>query len=292
MGYCPDWRARALASRQTRTIGWLSTRPAESAGRVYATMAAALAGRLWHHGYQLSIIPVTPRDDSWDTTLRDARMDGCVVIEDLPAKLDEALRARRIPTVLLNVSSRSAYRQVVPDDRGGAELATRHLIELGHERIAFLGSDEAAHHFSAADRVAGFRAAMANAGHGRKARVLTTAPARFATDAGRNAKAPTAVVAYSDSEAIRLLRALHEAGVRVPQDMSVVAFNDLYPAEDLVPPLTTVAVPFREMAEAGADAIVEMLAGDATTAREVTVLPERLVVRASTRAPAKKGRRS
>jgi len=188
------------------------------------------------------------------------------------------------------VSSRAPYRQLAPDDRAGARLATRHLIELGHERIAFLRSEAATGHFSATERAAGFRAAMAEAGHARKARVVTAEPQRFARGLARGTSKSTAVVAYSDSEAIRLLRALHESGVRVPDDVSVVAFNDLYPAGDLIPPLTTVAVPFRQMAEAGADAIVDMIASDARTRRDVTLLPERLVVRASTAPRARKGR--
>lgn len=174
---------------------------------------------------------------------------------------------------------------VLPDNRGGAEMITRHLIEHGHRRIAEIMGPP---NFSTTtDRSAGHRRALASAGIERDAVLVTTG--HFTRDGGHAATrtllsrgAPfTAIFAANDLMAVGALAALREAGLRVPDDLSVVGYDDVPTVRDVVPGLTTVRVPMREM---GRRCMQIALAGGNNTP-EVEILPVGLVERESVGAP-------
>jgi LacI family transcriptional regulator len=174
---------------------------------------------------------------------------------------------------------------VESDSFGGALTATRHLIELGHRRIGFLGGRPDLR--SAGLRDAGYRRALCDAGIpvdpslirlGRyelettreAARVLLAGPAR-----------PTAVFAANDLSAIAVIDVAHDLGLRVPEDLSVIGFDDVPEASRRALPLTTIRQPMQRLGAVAADMVFTLLGGGEVEQTHVT-LPTRLVVRATT----------
>jgi LacI family transcriptional regulator len=178
----------------------------------------------------------------------------------------------------------------IPDNRGGAEAATAHLVELGHRRIAFI--DGPPHVLTSRDRLQGYRDGLEAAG-------LPFDPAlvesgHFTEEGGRAAtaalldRAPdlTAVFASNDAMAIGCMVELRTRGLRIPGDLSLVGYDDIPSVQWLDPHLTTVRVPMGEIGSAGVQRLLALLDGSAPpTDRRVNVHPCELVVRASTAAP-------
>jgi LacI family transcriptional regulator len=215
----------------------------------------------------------------------DRRVDGLVVAAvpegrgGQASRLVADLRAKGIPAV-------QVYRRLLPrvpvvmvDDTAIGYLATRHLLALGHRRIvhytydAYPDRQNPGRDLDARDRHAGYVRAMREAGA--KPEVMTFPTARyFPLDAGyapgaregasRVAAHParfTAAVCFSDYVALGLLRGLREAGLRVPQDFSVVGYDDIDLARASDPPLTTVAPPLRQIGREAARRVLDLIAG-------------------------------
>ncbi|NHA66468.1 LacI family DNA-binding transcriptional regulator [Phycicoccus flavus] len=176
------------------------------------------------------------------------------------------------------------------DNVAGAVAATEHLLGLGHRRIAHLAGREDLE--SSRRREQGFRTAMAGAGLavdpasvrvGGYRRETSTAPALELLD---RPDRPTAVFAANDESAVAVLEVAHRLGLRVPEDLSVVGFDNLPESALADPPLTTVAQPLREMGSAALTMVVDLLRGEEPPTRRLT-LPTRLVHRSSTAPPAR-----
>lgn len=170
----------------------------------------------------------------------------------------------------------------------GGVQATRHLLDLGHTRIGFAGGSE--HSVPGRERLHGYREALETAG-------IAPDPALarrglFTSEAGAEvgahllglAEAPTAVFAASDAIAVGVIQAARSAGLRIPEDLSVVGFDDTYGAMWTDPPLTTVRQPLRQMGRVAARTLLE-LAGDKVPDSHHVQLATTLVVRGSTAAP-------
>lgn len=283
LGYRPNWRAKALADRRTHLIGWMTLRPIPQIGRLYMVLAMSLAQKLWEANYQLTFATATEKG----ATLLDGRLDGCIVTDNLTPSLRKALKAARLPTVMINVETDLSCSHVLADDRMGGRLATEHLLELGHRRIVFLqGHDRGANryaHYSRLTREEGYKEAMRQAGLETGIRTIWEWPVRLAEEVRNGGAAPTGVVAYSEDLAMRFQRACWERGIVVPRDVSVVGFNNLPLTQHFIPPLTVIDVPAKEMGETGAGLLVRCLQEDVKPER--ILLPEKLVVRKSTGAP-------
>ncbi len=289
MGYSPDAGARSLVRGRTCTIGVVVTTIADpwAADVVEAIEAAAYA-----HGY--SVILAASQDDperevAAVETLRSKRVDAIIVTSSRVGALhQERLAAAGVPVILLNSHS----LQHVPhtfsvrvDDMHGARLATEHLLARGHRRIAHVAGLPG--HSPSADRLAGYREALAAAdiafdetliwpGNGRPAGGEQALQAFLArTDR------PTAVFCYNDMTAIGLLRAAQHAGVRVPDDLAVIGFDDILFAAYVSPALTTIAQPKTELGQRAMEMALALM-NDPTQPVGNLVLQGRLVVRAST----------
>lgn len=171
---------------------------------------------------------------------------------------------------------------VVPDIAGGMRRAVEHLAELGHTSVAYVAGPEA----SWAD---GMRwGALMDGCHELGLRFHRVGPCDLPTiRAGYHAavevlaQGPTAVIAYNDVMAVGVIKAMRKAGIRVPDDVSVIGFDNVLLSEIVEPELTTVAAPLRAMGNTGARVLVAAVGG-ATPSREPTVLPVKLVIRGST----------
>jgi DNA-binding LacI/PurR family transcriptional regulator len=192
-------------------------------------------------------------------------LDGLIVIS-LPLTGDEGERLvkARFPTVLVDTSC-AGLPSVRIDDRVGGALATKHLLDLGHQRIAFVGEppQNPFGFVAGAHREEGFRATMAEAGLEvptsmvRYGAYLHSAARQMATELLSLPKRPTAIVAASDVQAVGCLEAATQLGIRVPDDLSVVGYDDIDLAGLMG--LSTVRQPLVYSGERGADLIVEAL---------------------------------
>ncbi|WP_230423518.1 LacI family DNA-binding transcriptional regulator [Streptomyces radicis] len=200
------------------------------------------------------------------------------------------LRARGIPFVLVDPNGEPAHASpsVGASNWSGGLSATRHLIELGHRRIAVITGPEDA--LASRARVDGFRTAMETAGVPVDPALVRVGDYR-AEEGLTHARAllrlpepPTAVFTCNDALALGVYRAAAEAGLRIPDDLSVVGFDDLRPARWTVPPLTTVHQPLAAMAATAATMVVELAHGEPLAQTRVELATE-LVVRDSTAPP-------
>jgi DNA-binding LacI/PurR family transcriptional regulator len=201
----------------------------------------------------------------------------------------EMMRASQIPTVLLDAYPAGAENfprvsWVVCDDQRGGQLATEHLLELGHKEILFLAGPNGSS--SSAGRFIGYQRALAAAGVAYSdTRVYLAdkdiSSGRKAMAQALSEKAPfSAVVAFNDSVAIGAVETLLQQGFRIPDDVSIVGFGDGILAETFRVPLTTIRVPQMEIGETAVRLAIEMQKGESVAPRK---LPVEITVRGSTK---------
>jgi LacI family transcriptional regulator len=210
------------------------------------------------------------------------------------SRLDDTQRrqltARSIPFVVLDTDGETpaGVPTVGSNNWSGGLSATRHLIDLGHRRIAVISGPEGV--LCSRARVDGFRSAHGEADLEVDPSLVKwgtfEVPAGYEHGLGLLGRPdrPTAVFAGSDSQALGLIRAAHELGLRVPEDVSVVGYDDLPLASWLAPSLTTVRQPLSEMATLATQMLIALSDGDALSSRKVELGTE-LIVRESTAPP-------
>lgn len=203
----------------------------------------------------------------------------------------DKLRTRQIPLVLVDPTGELGHRvpSVGASNWTGGLSATRHLIELGHRRIAIITGPP--HALSSRARLDGYRAAMDTAGVPVDPGLVRVGDFQVADGLHHTRELldlpdpPTAIFACNDGQAVGVYQAADEAGRRIPHDLSVVGFDDLLPAPWMIPPLTTIRQPLIEMAAAAATMAVS-LARDECLPNERLELSTSLVLRGSTAPPA------
>ena len=286
LGYTASWTARSLSNQATKQVGLLFHYSMPETRGIYGDIVPALTATLESRGYHLLFVPL--HGEGWRQTLRDNRFDACVVNDVDPSISLAATRAVGLPTVLLNnVSSDLGVSSVIPDDAAGTRLAVEHLIALGHRRIAYLrmGNGGIVPHFSVAVRRDAYAAAMRDAGLGEHVLAADEPMDQFLDRVPIGADGYTAIILYSHTEGVCILPLLHKRGIRCPQDVSLVCFNDTFPMSNLVPAFTTVSVPAQEIGRVGGELLLELLDPAGGRSSRQVVLPETLVVRESTAPP-------
>jgi DNA-binding LacI/PurR family transcriptional regulator len=309
LGYTPNHAARSLRRRKTGALALLLTRLDLPYHGELATSAFAAAEE---RGYDLHILEARSpghelrllerlRGGSVDgalvSTLRSPfDRDGRPLLADLPLRNQGrvALAQSGVPVVaMLDHSPDPAVPAVRIDDEGGAYRATRHLIDLGHRQIAYVSlttvppaDDE---HTTSADRYRGYCRALAEAGLPFGASLLVGVGHRPRLQAGhaaglawRENPVPdvTAMFIPNDMIAIGVLRGLHEAGIRVPDDIAMVAFDGIEISQYTQPSLTTGEHPRADLGRIGVETLVDLVAGRPPAERD-RVLAVGLVVRES-----------
>ncbi len=286
LGYFRDGAAASLRRGKTMTIGVVVPRLTDT---VMAMMYEALAQAAARAG-RFAIVATTgdePRADRVAAqTLLQRGVDGLVLAtarsgDDFP----DQLAARGVPFVLaLRTDGRSLSS--VADDRLGGYLATRHLLDLGHRRIGVIAGPDYAS--SSRGRLSGYRQAMAEAG-------ATIEPgwevgSTFGIESGAAAATalmaapmpPTALFAVNDNTAIGALSALHRLGLSVPRDVSLVGYNDIPIVSRLPTPLSSVRVPFEQIATAALELLTR---GPISAQDRIRVATPTLIPRRSTAGP-------
>lgn len=295
LGYRPNHAARALASGRTRSIGVVSLGTA-----LYgpASLLIGIERAARDTGYALRVVTTVEGDEAGVAgavqSLLEQGVDGIVISEPI----DEGALAVKVdvPVLVIGAPAPFAAPRVVAAGVGAdllARAATEHLLDLGHATVHHLAGPQ--RWFAARDRLAGWRVALRARGCGEPPVVVGdwSAASGYAVGGVLAADpAVTAVFAANDDMAIGLMRAMAEAGRRVPLDVSVVGYDDIPVAAYVTPPLTTVRQPFDAVATAGLGALVHAIENPGSDAVRASDPPVELVVRASTGpAPGGVGRR-
>jgi DNA-binding LacI/PurR family transcriptional regulator len=289
MGYSPDAWARSLVMRQTRAVGVVVTTIADP---FIAEVVQGIESTAYQHDYTVILASSgsePERELAAVEMLRSKRVDGVIVTSSrVGALYQKHLERIGVPVVLLNNHSEQSGRytfSVTVDNQHGGHLATQHLIELGHRRIAYVNGP--AYISSSEGRLTGYRQALIEAGI--PPELDWVMPGTGRTEAGEQAfraltalaEPPTAVFCYNDVTAIGLLRAAREAGLSVPQDLSVVGFDDIPFASYLHPALTTVAQPKFEMGKQAMQMALELMSASSSSQVSDIIVKGQLIVRAS-----------
>jgi len=293
LGYVRDVAAASLRRGNTLTIGVVVPRLTDT---VMAMLYEALARSCARSG-RFAIVATTDDEPGADRTAAQTLMhrgvDGLVLATARSGdNFAEELTARGIPFVLaLRTDGKSLSS--IGDDRLGGYLATRHLLDLGHRRIGLIAGP--AYASSSRGRVDGYRQAMDEAG-------LSLDPAlvmesTFGIDSGAEAAEtlmrlsppPTAIFAVNDNTAIGAFSTIRRLGRSVPEDVSLVGYNDIPIVSRLSTPLTTVRVPFDQIAAAALDLLT---GGPSGKNDRIRIATPTLIPRRSTAAPRTTSRQS
>ena len=286
LGYVRDPLASGLRRAGTSTVGVVVPRLTDTVmAMLYEEIVAAAATR-----GLFAVVATT--DDQPDiervalASLLRRRVDGLILttarIGEPTPLLDEGSTVPHVLALRTNGTSPAS----VGDDRLGAYLATRHLLDLGHRRIGLVAGPPYAS--SARDRRAGYVGALDEAGVPVVDSLMVGDS--FSMQAGETAghalldrpDRPTAIFAVNDNTAIGVMAAAHAQGLRIPDDLSLVGYNDIPVVSRLPVPLTTVRVPFRQIGTGALDLLNEASAG--TPPRTTTAAPT-LIPRRSTASP-------
>lgn len=294
LGYAPHPAARALSMRRSGTIGVLiPQRLTDVFANPFMSELIQGLGELFEE-HDLTMLLVPPLDGSLESAIRQASVDGFI---SLGLALDDpalaVLDRIGIPSILIDSEESPSHPAVNVDDEGGAEAAAAHLLGLGHRDLAILvlppTRGQAEMTPTAVRRMAGYQAAIDRAG-GRRPVTLTAgisvAAGLRAFDSLPKHNRPSAVLAMSDMAAIGVVSAAQAAGLRVPEDLSVIGFDDLPMAAWTTPGLTTVRQPIVEKGRLAAGLLVKRMKGERVSSPPP--LSTTLVVRGSTSAPSRK----
>jgi DNA-binding LacI/PurR family transcriptional regulator len=291
LGYQPDLYASNLARRSSKLIGVIVS---NLQNPFFAETAQAIEDEASKHGYQISLSATNFFPEQHRKAVRQllgARIAGLAVIT---SENDEEARTLAmgsgIPCVFLDSGKPSALSSVIRiDSRGGMRAAVEHLIHLGHRDLLFVRNSQnttgpplLSHRL----RDQGFTAAIKSFGV-RGVRAHTVDVHGSGADAGEQAIAEvfgkhrfTAAIAVTDLVAMGVYRGLHSRGVRIPEDVSVVGFDNTYFSRFMNPPLTTVDLPRADLARLVCSALLQ------PHTQSIFHLPTHLVVRESTAPPA------
>ncbi|WP_454809398.1 LacI family DNA-binding transcriptional regulator [Paenarthrobacter nitroguajacolicus] len=286
LGYRRNTAARSLVTRRSRTIGVLACETGQF-GPANTLLGVEQAGR--EAGYFVSIANLREvTDDSVNDAIahfRNQSVDGIVILVPHPDVL-AVLRdvSFPMPIVAVGAGTGNQLTGASLNQRLGARLAVDHLIGLGHRRIAHISGPP--HWIDAAERIKGWQESLAHAGLGADILLQGGWDAASGYRAGLDLikqHTVTAVFVANDQMAVGVLRAVQEAGLHVPGDISVVGYDDQPEAEFFMPPLTTIKQDFEELGRRCMEAVLQQLDGDGGIGDQI--VNPRLVIRATTAAP-------
>jgi DNA-binding LacI/PurR family transcriptional regulator len=285
-GYRASAVARGLVTRRTRTIGLVVTTVSDPFTSEVVTGIEQAAN---DHGYCVFLADSNAdpdREAKIVQSFAEQRVDGIIVTSSRVGALYLPLLSEMmVPIVLVNDQHPGAFvHSVMIRNQEGAKAITDHLVGLGHKRIAYIGDQFG--YQSDTERFAGYREALDEAGiefHPELAIRGNSKPdeAQRVMDRLLALKdTPTAVFCYNDMTALGALRSIKMHSLRVPHDISVAGFDDLFVAPYTDPPLTTVRQPMRRMGQLAMENLIKLMSEEVSVVR-VRVNPE-LIVREST----------
>ncbi|HUX22695.1 MAG TPA: LacI family DNA-binding transcriptional regulator [Spirochaetia bacterium] len=292
VGYVPNRTAQSMVSGRTMTVGIVVPSGASSFNSL---VLSGIREELYQHSYQ-SIICEIENPISVESEVRYLDLlsrgitDGIILMHEAQSpKIREALKRVAIPIVVASVEIRGArLRSIGINDRAAARDATNYLVSLGHRRIGVIGAGKQI--ASGINRTNGFNDALKE--HGLPFTPSRIVPGWFSFESGyratrqllRNDSTVTAIFCLSDEMAIGAVRYLKDEGLRVPDDVSVMGFDDVALATYTDPQLTTTRQPIRQIGSGAADLLMRIIRKESRIPKRV-VLDHTIVVRSSCAAP-------
>jgi len=298
LGYRPNRLATALSTGRTYTIGIFSSLkdarnvaetpghfdPADFPGHYAKTVFLAVTLAAARTGLNTTLFLETPDIELRPEDVADGRVDG-VVVFGMYNHHDWVRRVATLGIPCVEIGTRWGHCWVEADNTGGTHLAVEHLIGLGHRRIAhYIGLPPIPFIPSMQARVTGFRAVTAAAGIASEASPVVYQKEELAllfADSVPRHHQPTAIFTYNDAAAVEALDILQARGLRVPQDISLVGFDNEIRATTMRPALTTVQNPIDEIARTAVSLLLRQLESGHADPEGVTV-PTSLILRDST----------
>ncbi|WP_340400167.1 LacI family DNA-binding transcriptional regulator [Paenibacillus sp. FSL H8-0079] len=284
--YQPSAIAAALTGKQTYTLGLLVP---DISNPYFAELARAVEDRSRQLGYSVVICSTDNKDERVErylNLLQQKRVDGMMIGTGIDnAEILSPLLQQSIPVALIarHMPSLSVHTVTIDDILGG-RLAAEHLLELGHTRVAVLS--EPSKVSSSQERVHGFRETLIKAGYTLEPNQIRESAADLSS-AKKEALLllgeidhPTGLFCCNDIQAIGALQAAKELGLRVPEDVSIIGFDNTILASVTSPPLTTVAQPIEDLGHRAVDLLIEELKDERKEPQKIVLKPE-LVIRDS-----------
>jgi LacI family transcriptional regulator len=287
LNYRPNALARSLRRGKSNTIGLVLP---DSANPFFAEISRGIEDEAFNKGYSVFLCNTeldTQRELFYVDVLSKKQVDGIIFVAagDQTDSLDFLVR-EEMPVVMIDRNVPNVHVDaVLPDHQLGGFLATRHLLELGHTRIACIAGPSSI--TPSAERITGYRNALeqANIPYDEKLVLRGDYHARSGMEITHSLlkmeDRPTAIFALNDLMALGALRAAAEAGCSVPNDLAVVGYDDLELSQFTNPPLTTIAQPKKEIGIQAVSLLVERISQKSRPPSRVVLLPE-LIVRRST----------
>ena len=290
-GYRASAVARGLVTRKTLTIGVVVTTIADPfVGEVVSGIEQAADDA----GYSVFLAESNAdpsREQNVVRSFAERRVDGIVVTSSrVGALYVPMLSEMMVPIVLINNQHPGDFVHSIMIENGeGSRKATDYLIQLGHRRVAYLGDQFG--HQSDTERFAGYRRALERAALPFHPELVSHGNGKADGSAAAIEKLlalaapPTAIFCYNDLAALGALHAIRAHGLRVPQDISLVGFDDLFVALYSEPALTTVRQPMRNMGMLAMESLLKLMSGQ--NSADTVRVPAELIVRESTGPPRK-----
>jgi len=288
-GYTVSAVARSLVTKRTHTIGVVVTNVADPFVGEVVSGIEEVAQALGYSVLLASCHADPDREVRAVRLLHERRVDGILVNSSRVGALYMPLLAKmNVPIVLINNHHPGEFIfSVTIDNLNAGRDATRHLVELGHRRIGYLGNQFGLQ--ADTDRFAGYRQVLEEADIGFQPELVTHGDGR--PEGGMRgmegllalAERPTAVFCYNDMQAMGAMRGARLHGLRVPHDLSIVGLDDVFLASYTDPPLTTIQQPMQEMGRLAAKILLDLFSGGNPASR--LIVPGKLIVRQSTAPP-------
>lgn len=284
--YVPSDAARSLITNRTNTLGVLLP---DLFGEFYSEVIRGIDRAAHEAGYHFLVSGSHEDTKEIEGALQalQGRVDGLVIMSpDLGAEVLADNLPRRLPVALMNSRLGGGdYDVVEVANQHGVREATEHLLELGHRRVGLVGGIEGNH--DADERRQAYREVLREAGCWRaelevQGGFTDTTGYQAARELLARRPRPTALFVANDAMAIGALHAVAEADLRVPDDLSVIGFDDIPIVRYLNPPLTTVRVPIAELGARAVELLMHAIEQDNHHERRHDTLPTHLIVRAST----------
>lgn len=287
LGYRPNQLARGLKARQSLSVGLIVP---SLTNTIYSEIALGLKDSLLSEGYSLFLCET---EDDAEHALRFAvaldakRVDGAIIIPtDEPDRLIDTFAAGATPLVVLEYAARGTPSIVIDEILGG-RLAAQHLLDLGHTRLAVVRGATTAR--TSSKRIDGAKGALGESGIELDPDLVGEVADHFDLAEAENvamrildrADPPTGVLSHNDMIAMTVISAARKLGMSVPEDLSVVGYDDIALAAFTSPPLTTVKLQKRDLGRLAGNMLRDQMIGEMVSPPVTTLRPE-LVVREST----------
>jgi LacI family transcriptional regulator len=290
LGYYPNTQARALVSGRTRMLGLVIS---DIINPFFPELVKSFEFAAIQHGYEVIVANTDYSSERMGTCVRrmiERKVDGVAIMtSEIEPHLLAELSRRQLPIVFLDVGKLEPLISVITVDYShGIKQAVQHVISLGHERIGFISGPRSLK--SARTRRVAFLKCISSCGVSERQRIEVEGNHKIGggeiamTQILSMPNPPTAVLTSNDLTAIGAMRAIHRGGLRVPEDISIVGFDDIEFSEFTQPPLTTVRLSRDELGQKAFSALYNGLDGGIPGGQEIRISTS-LILRQSTAVP-------